>query len=1036
MTVTNEPTNARTDFAIIVALKEELAEFLHHLNAPYEPELDPETQNIYYRFDIKSSGSTRRCVVLMVGDMGPSRAAITIGAALARYRPRTVVVLGIAASLDDEARIGDVVMATSIDAYLENGKITDNDVPIQFSGEVFRCEPRLVARVRNLEFTNTASYQRWQADCQALATSLHAAIEDSATRPDNFSPQAPRLLDGPIASGPFVVASVAFRELLRTRNRKYRALEMESAGIVAACEHVAVSPALIVLRGMSDRADPSKKQLDDTGEGIYRKLAMGAATLLLLMLIREDLLEWPGGPIGAAAIPSPAKGAFEDTFIGRRSELETLREHFANVKERRILTIVGEGGLGKTRLAAEFSTEHGGMFPDGTLSVDLGSTFEIDGLMAAIERALGLEAGGPEALRVQSLAIALRSKQMLLVLDNFESVVDSAPLVQEIFHATDALSILVTSREALNVQSERVMRLGPLSYPDVRDDPSDFSESDAVQLFMRRAEEAAGQDQLAQRLDPIAELCRQLGGIPLGIELVARQSAYVDPAELLARLQSHEEAGRLLTDRRRGTLGRHQSLFGVFEASITLLDQDQTTLLEDLSVFSNGASIEAIKAVHEDSGGDLVGNLATLIDKSLVRLDRTVPDQTRYTMLTPVKEYTRSRLEQSGRDRQAEEAHARYFAALARRADPELLGPNQVAWLDLLEPDVWNLHQAHRWLVANGDPAEAMRLVAGLSRFWFTRDFLRTGQELAEATVGVTQEIPGEVLANWRICRGLIAWYMGNYALADSLLEQVVAFGAEHHAPWFESNALANRGLVAQSENRLSDAIALYSAGEVVAREAHDNWNLAISRVGIARAIHDQGDLASAADIYAEGLALFRGVGDVWSMGRILRRLLVLAVDTDNDALIDETLPEARENCTILRDVHGAAQLDAILASRDEKKNRVQEALQRYLSSAMVFARIGVPRQTCDVLDRCVYLLVRKFEIRLAGQLAGLSQQLNVGKATLSPEDYLSALRLQLQEPDLRVFKSEYARGLNADYRALISEAMRTAAPPAKADGS
>jgi predicted ATPase/nucleoside phosphorylase len=1038
-----EMADAGVDFVIIVALKEELAEFLRHVNEPYESEPDPETQNIYYRFELQSTSSTRRCVALMIGDMGPTHAAITIGAALARYRPGTVIMLGIAGSLDDEARIGDVVMATSVDGYLESSKITDDDVPIQFSGEVFKCNPRLVARIRNLEFTNVASYRRWQADCESFATVLLSEIEDPGTRPDGFRPQVPRLLDGPVASGPFVVASVAFRKLLRARNRKYRALEMESTGVIAACEHQAVSPALVVLRGISDRADPSKAQLDEVGEGFYRRLAMGSASLLLLMLIREDLLEWPDaamGPAGApppantvpSSNPQPATAVWEDTFIGRESELETMRNHFANPGERRIFTIAGEGGIGKTRLAAEFAAANSALFPDGVFYVDLGSTFEIDGVLAAIERVLGLGAAAPEPERLKRLTVALRHKRMLLVLDNFESVVDSAPLVQEICYATDQLSVLVTSREGLKVRNERVMRLGPLPCPDIRDDPSSFGQSEAIRLFMARAEEATGQDKLERRLEPIAQLCRQLGGIPLGIELAARQTAYVDPAELLSQLQRHDEAERLLTDSRRGTMKRHQSLFGVFESSIALLDQHQVELLEDISVFSGGASLEAIKAVYGDSGSDLVKNLATLIDKSLVRTDRTVPDQTRYTMLAPIKEHARSRQEDGGRSQRADEAHARYFAQLARQAEPELLGPNQVSWLDRLEPDVWNFHQAHRWLVANGDVAESMQLVAGLSRFWFTRDYLSTGRELVETAVEITPDIPGEVLASWRICRALIAWYAGNYALADSLFEQVIAFGSEHHAPWFEANALANRGLVAQSEDRLADALALYSAGEAVARAAGDDWNLAVCRVGIARALHDEGELEAAAKIYAEGLTLFRRVGDIWSLGRILRRMLVLAVDTGNDALINEILPEARENCAILRDVHGSAQLYAILASLEEKRNRLTEALRLYLSSAMQFEPIGVPKQTTETLNRSVVLLIRKAEIRLAGQLAGLTQQLRPGGAIMSPEDYLSALDIQLEEPDARVFHAEFARGMNANAHLLLSEAMRIAGPPAE----
>lgn len=1024
------------DFAIIVALKEELAEFWRQINQPYQVELDTDTDSIYYRFSISSTVGMRSCVVLLIGEMGPANASTSVGGLLSRYRPRTVITVGISATLDDDVALGDVVVATTVDAYLERGKVVDNGgadkgYSIELAGEVFKCSPRLVARVRNLEFTNPQVYRKWQADCARLVAELYSAVDKVGDQMIPYKVPEPELHEGPIASGPLVVASEAFRNFLRARNRKYRAIEMESAGIAAAFERIADRPALLVLRGISDYGSADKARTDAFGAGFFRRSAMACVSLLLLRLIEENILDWSSILMESNRVSVLAKERWGDVFVGRSAELEAIHAHLSTDQPQRIFSIVGEGGIGKTRLAAEFVNRNAALFPDGVFTVDLGSTFQVDGMVSAVERVLGLEPN-VKTYGIEALALALRHRRMLLVLDNFESVVDSAPLVEQLVNATTHLRVLVTSREALRVPSERVLRLGPLSCPGPNDDAMTFGQYEAVRLFIVRAQEADNQGGVENKLASIGELCRQLDGIPLGIELIARQSAYIDPAELLRALQRYDQAAELLTDRRRGSTERHQSLFGVFESSMASLNNAQIELLMDISMFSGGASVEALRAVSRDSdAATFVSDMTLLIDKSLVRIDRTNSEQTRYTMLTPIREYVRSKRADTERAWLAEQAYARYFATLARQAEPELLGANQVSWLDRLEVDVWNFPQAHRWLVQNGEPSQAMELVAGLLRFWMTRDYLDVARELAAVPIPLKPEIPGEIIAKWWICDALIAWYGGNYRKADSLFEKVAGFGAENHLPWFEANGLANRGLVAQSENRLADAHTFYVAGEVVARRANDAWNLAICRIGIARALHDEGELVSAEEIYAESLSLFRSVGDIWSMGRTLRRLLLLAVETNNESLIEETLPEARLICESLRDVYGSAQLDSILAAREERRSRVPEALGLYLSCALVMSRIGVPDDLISSLDRCVVLLMRRSEIRLAGLIAGLAQQVRPSDSKSALGDYLSSLKIQpLNEAENRIFVGEFNRGLSAEARSAIHEAMRVAVLP------
>lgn len=266
------------DLAVLVPLQEEFRVWHPHLQDP-----NPETRehHTYYT----TTRNQRSLVTTFIGDMGPNPATAVAAALLRQYRPRLLVVLGIAGTLKDDIDLGDVVVATEVDAYFDAGKASgDDQYELRPGGTSFRAEARLVNLVRNLEFQHAQVHQRWQRACETRAGTVPELQQAKA-------PVAPTLHNGKIASGPFVAASTPFRDWLLRRERRYEAVEMEAAGAHWAAERASEPrPALLILRGISDDASPNKAELDKTGKGAIRRHAMHNAIDLLLALIDEGLL--------------------------------------------------------------------------------------------------------------------------------------------------------------------------------------------------------------------------------------------------------------------------------------------------------------------------------------------------------------------------------------------------------------------------------------------------------------------------------------------------------------------------------------------------------------------------------------------------------------------------------------------------------------------------------------------------------------------------------------------------------------------------
>ncbi|MDQ2732668.1 MAG: NB-ARC domain-containing protein, partial [Armatimonadota bacterium] len=388
-----------------------------------------------------------------------------------------------------------------------------------------------------------------------------------------------------------------------------------------------------------------------------------------------------------ASLPRPLT-----TLLGREAE---LREIEVRLFSSRLVTLVGPGGVGKTRLALQAASDTAGEYEDGVFFVDLASLAVPEAVPVAIASALSL---GEERDRppLQRLLDYLRGRRLLLVLDNCERLIGAcAGLAQALLSGCRWLRILATSRERLGVTGEIVRNVPPLSLPTGADDPEAVLQSPAVALFVERAGAVCSTFTLTpDSTGDVVNICRRLDGVPLAIELAAPLVAALSPAQILERL---DDRFRLLSEGASAGPDRHRSLQAVMESSYTLLTEGEKTLLQRLSVFAGGWTLEGAEAVGEP-GGDAnaattLSLLSGLLRKSLVIAEEG-PSGLRYRMLQTIGEYAAERLRGSGERDAIALRHQRFFAALAEMAETQLGGPEGAIWLRRLDREVENFRAA------------------------------------------------------------------------------------------------------------------------------------------------------------------------------------------------------------------------------------------------------------------------------------------------------------------------------------------------------
>ena len=636
-----------------------------------------------------------------------------------------------------------------------------------------------------------------------------------------------------------------------------------------------------------DEVPPDRitQALRDTGWNVSRAAArLGLSRSQLRYRIDKHGLA-PEQPAGSAepAIPvdaSPERAPVAvplpvTSLIGREQE---LRDVDRLLGAHRVLTLLGTGGVGKTRLALTAGAQLRERYPDGVWFVELATVPDAGLVAQAVASAVGLHEDASRPPR-ELLAAALARRQALLILDNCEHVVEAcAELVEALLRACPRLAVLATSRERLNIPGESTFQVPSLGVPDEHEEaPDRLARSEAVRLFVERARLVAPTFALtAENAASVAELCRRLDGLPLAIELAAARVRLLRVEQIVARLN---DRFRLLTGGSRTVQPRQQTLRAALDWSHDLLSKPEQTLLRRLSVFAGGFTLEAVEGIcagPELDAAQALDLLAQLVDKSMVLVETADSGAAvaRYRLLESIREYCHERARAAGEVVWLRGRHQAWFLALAEEAQRRGGGPEQVAWLDRLETEYDNLQAALGW--RDQDPASnvlRLRLGGALWRFWEVRGRLREGRDWLEAILTEAGHDAPAARAGALNGAGNLARDVGDYERGAAHHTEALGLRRQIGDPRDIARSLNNLGVIAHDRARYAEAEAFFSEAIQSWRAAGDDELLPLTLNNLGRTRRFQGDFERAVVLGQEALVLFRANDHAWGTAQELSNL-------------------------------------------------------------------------------------------------------------------------------------------------------------------
>jgi predicted ATPase/DNA-binding XRE family transcriptional regulator len=608
---------------------------------------------------------------------------------------------------------------------------------------------------------------------------------------------------------------LAFGDLLR-KHRNAADLTQE-----ALAEQAGLSVDTISLLERGEHRRPHRYTIQSLAEvlGLSERDRVRFETAARVSAVRAD-----GHGVQPTDLPSQLT-----PFIGREREVEEVGHRLLH-PDVRLLTLTGPGGVGKTRLGLQVAEQISNQFEDGLCFVGLAPISDPTLVPAAIAQALEVKQGAKQSV-AEALERYLRERQQLLLLDNFERLLEAGPPIAQLLAACPRLKVLVTSRVVLRLQGEHNYEVPPLTLPPAghRPSPEQLGLYEGIRLFMQRAQAANSQFTITTENAPaVIELCRRLDGLPLAIELAAARVRLLPPEAMMARLGNRLG---LLTGGARDLPDRQRTLRATLDWSYTLLSVAERSLFARLTVFVGGWTLEAAEAVcGVGDEAEVLKHMSALVDKSLVQQQANIQHEPRFTMLETVREYALERLEDSGELERLRRRHAIYFLKLAEEEERASQGPLQRVWLDRLETEHDNLRVALSWsLTSQGNTEMVLQLTGALSHFWYMREhhiesriWLQSVLERgSDATAARAKVLFGA---------GRLAWFQGELARANTLLEE---------------------------------SLTLY-------RELGDAAGAAYALLVLGRTAVSQGDLRQGAKLVEESLALFRQQGNMWGIARAL----------------------------------------------------------------------------------------------------------------------------------------------------------------------
>ncbi|HNB53225.1 MAG TPA: tetratricopeptide repeat protein [Anaerolineales bacterium] len=634
------------------------------------------------------------------------------------------------------------------------------------------------------------------------------------------------------------------------------------------------------------------------------------------------------------------------SFIGREKVVEKVT---GILETNRLVTLTGAGGVGKTRLAIQITTQIKDYFRDGVYWVELASLTDETLVLQAIAISVGVHEIPNQTIK-ELLSSFLASRHLLLILDNCEHLIgECARLVDWLLRTCPNLKIMATSREALGLVSEVIYAVPVLSLPNVkRISLVDLlMQYEGIRLFVERASAIKPDFKLTeQNAFSVARICQRLDGIPLAIELAAARIMMMSVSEIDKRLDSRFD---LLTVGNRAALPRHQTLRATIDWSHELLSVPEKIFFRRLAVFSGGFTLEAVERVTVGdavSTSQVVALLGQLINKSLVVVNLYPEDpeaETRYGMLETIREYAREKLVASSEAEHFRQAHHNYFIKFVEQAGPKLKGAQQVKWLNRLEAEHDNLRAVLYWLKVNGDAETCLGLCVALFWFWYRNAYWSEGrawlEQVLAANLSLMTSKKGEALYG----AAYLTRALGDFALARKLVEQNIEIWRSLGAEGAHGLSVAKvfLGNLIRDEGDPGQARVLIEEGISFLREQGDEWNLALSLGYLGLAIRDQGRNALASSTLEESAKLWRKLEEPWGLAEVLHNLALVAYRQGDYIKALEVTEEALSIRRQLGDKHLIAYSIHNLGVFALAQSKIEQAKPYFEQDFLLFREVG-----------------------------------------------------------------------------------------------
>jgi predicted ATPase/class 3 adenylate cyclase/Tfp pilus assembly protein PilF len=587
-------------------------------------------------------------------------------------------------------------------------------------------------------------------------------------------------------------------------------------------------------------------------------------------------------------------------LVGREHEIEAVRQLLLK-PEARLITLTGPGGIGKTSLSLQVAASLLDEFAHGVFFVGLAAICDPELVFPTIAQTLGLRENRSKPLRENAIDY-LCDKHVLLVLDNFEQVVAAAPIVSDLLTACAHLKILATSRIVLHLKGEREYPVEPLRAPDPQAMLSKdaLSQYAAVELFIQRALAVKPDFEVSNENAPaVAEICFRLEGMPLAIELAAARLKIFSPQALLTRLGSRLE---LLRGGPRDMPARHQTLRQAIAWSYDLLSPTEQAFFQRLAVFAGGCSFEAAEAIcHADEPAfDTLDGLTALIDKSLLRQAETKEGEPRFVMFETIREFALERLQASDDWPSTRRRHADFFLALAEKAEPELTGPKQALWLNIIEREHDNLRAVFSWIEGTAQADYGLRLGAAIWRFWLVRGHEQEGRERLTAILALPgADKPTHTRAKALNAVGTLMHGSADFSTARMRLEESLEISRKLGDKQGVATVINNLGWIAAQLGELDAAEKLSQESLALHTELGDKRGRAVAFNNLAWAAYAQSEFALAYSLQEKNLSLRQEIGDergvAFAMGWLAWVEIVLGNHDKAASLLDSAIRKLQE---------------------------------------------------------------------------------------------------------------------------------------------